>query len=338
MPFPQLSPADLIFKTTTGVVLYGLTPDYTAATTDTALVIQHKVILTGLEEGAVYHYQVKTAGEILTGDLTFHSAKGPSFDAFTFVAMGDHRTYPENHAAVANRVKAIDPDIIVDSGDLVSDGNDSTDWDPEFFVPEKDVMSRSCFFPSIGNHEGTAANYLQYFDLPTTNSGTERYYSFDYANAHFIMLDTTMTYSSGSPQYNWLESDLIANQGKHWIFAAFHHPPYSACLAHGSVLSVRNALCPLFEQYGVDMVFNGHDHNYERGLVNGIYYIVTGGGGAPLHTNGSDWWTIFSASAYQCCRIAINGDTLDFQAIKTDGTVMDSFSMTVTRCEGWTLY
>jgi hypothetical protein len=324
--------------TTTGVVLYGSTSDYTDATTDTALAMQHKVVLTGLDEGAIYHYQVKTAGEILTGDLTFHTAKGEDFDTFTFVAMGDHRTYPENHSAVANRVKAIDPDIVVDSGDLVTDGNNPAYWDPEFFVPEKDVMSRTCFFPSIGNHEGTAANYLQYFDLPTTNSGTERYYSFDYANAHFVMLDTTMTYSAGSPQYIWLENDLIANQGKQWIFAVFHHPPYSACLAHGSVLSVRSALCPLFEKYGVDMVFNGHDHNYERGYVNGVYYIVTGGGGAPLHTNGSDWWTIFSASEHHCCKISINGDSLDFEAIKTDGTVIDSFTMKKPRIEGWTLY
>lgn len=334
--------ASIIWKTdtptTTGVVLYGLTPDYTDATTDTALAVKHNVVLTGLDEGAIYHYQVKTAGEILTGDLTFHSAKGPAFDFFTFVAMGDHRSDPPKHTAVANQVKTIDPDIIVDSADLVSDGNDATDWDPEFFVPEKDVMSRSCFFPSIGNHEGNAINYLEYFDLPTTNSGTERYYSFDYANAHFIMLDTTLAYWVGTDQHNWLKADLIANQGKHWIFAAFHHPPYSACERHGSDLNVRAAFCPVFEKYGVDMVFNGHDHDYERGLVNGVYYIVTGGGGAPLHTNGSDWWTIFSASEYHCCRIDINDSSLNFQAIKPDGTVIDSFSMIVTRGEGWTLY
>jgi len=309
--------------TTGSEVQYGLTSVYTHTATDPALAMQHSVTLSGLDQGTIYHYQVKSAGETLTGDLTFHSAKGATFYSFIFVAMGDHRSNPTQHSAVADRVEAIDPDIIVDSGDLVSDGNVAANWDPQFFTPEKDVMARSCFFPGIGNHEGTAANYLDYFDLPTANSGTERYYSFDYANAHFVMLDTTIAYTTGTAQHDWLKSDLALHKDSPWLFAAFHHPPYSSS-THGSSLGVRNAFCHLFEQYGVDIVFNGHDHDYERSFVNGVYYIVTGGGGAPLYANGYNSWTQFSASEYHCCRIAITDDTLLFQAIKPDGTVIDS--------------
>jgi hypothetical protein len=210
-------------------------------------------------------------------------------------------------------------------------------WDVEFFIPEKDVMSRSCLFPSIGNHEGTAENYLDYFYLPSESSGSERYYSFDYANAHFVIIDTYSTFSAGSTQYNWLVSDLAANQSKRWLFAVFHKPPYSSS-SHGSDLTVRNTLCPLFEQYGVDIVFNGHDHDYERSYVNGVYYIVTGGGGAPLYANAYSSWTQFSASEYHCCKIAISGNLLTLQAIKPDGTVIDTFSITYTGVASWMFY
>jgi hypothetical protein len=317
-------------------VQYGLSTPYTNTVHDGGLAIQHAVTLTGLSMGSIYHYKVRSDGSDLTGDLTFHSGKDATYNSFTFVAMGDHRSNPIAHADVAHRVEIIDPELNVDSGDLTSDGDSLLTWDLEFFLPEKDVMARSCLFPSIGNHDGTAANYMDYFYLPTESSGTERYYSFDYANAHFVIIDNYSSFSAGSAQYNWLVSDLAANQSKRWMFAVFHKPPYSSS-SHGSDLTVRNTLCPLFELYGVDIVFNGHDHDYERSYVNGVYYIVTGGGGAPLYANAYSSWTQFSASAYHCCKITINGNSLNFEAIKPDGTVLDSFFLNTT-VQYWTLY
>jgi len=318
-------------------VQYGLSMPYTNITSDTVSVTLHAVTLTGLTKASIYYYQISSAGQTLSGDLTFHSGKDSTFNSFMFVAMGDHRSNPTAHSDVAQRVKIIDPELIIDTGDLTSDGNTSSTWDSQFFTPEKDVMSRCCMFPSIGNHEGNATNYLNFFYLPSASSGSERYYSFDYANAHFTILDTTITYTTGSAQYNWLVSDLSANQTKKWIFVAFHNPPYSSS-SHGSDLTIRNTLCPLFEQYGVDIVFNGHDHNYERSYANGIYYIVTGGGGAPLYANGYNSWTQFSASAYHCCKIEINNSVLNFQAIKPDGSVLDSVSIYPTSISYWALF
>jgi hypothetical protein len=304
---------------------FGLSTPYSAFANDAALVTQHAVTLTGLAQGAVYHYQVTSGGTALTGDLLFRSGKGVGYDSFLFVAMGDHRSDPAAHLSVAQRVQAIDPEIVLDVGDLTNDGTNASLWDTEFFTPEKDVMSRACLFPAIGNHEGNAANYLSYFYLPTANSGTERYYSFDYANAHFVAVDNYSSYAAGSAQYNWLAADLAANQSKAWTFVFMHAPPYSSG-QHGSDLAVRAALCPLFEAYGVDMVFTGHDHHYERAYVNGIYYVVTGGGGAPLRPVGSNSWTQFSASEFECCRINVTGKSLSMQVLRPNGTVLDSLS------------
>lgn len=309
---------------------YGVSVPYSLSVSDPALVTQHAVVLTSLTQASMYHYQVSSAGSALTSDLLLHSGKGIGYQSFTFVATGDHRTNPTVHTALANRIRTIDPEIVIDVGDLTTDGDVASNWDPEFFTPEKDVMSRTCMFPAIGNHEGTAANYLNYFYLPTTGSGTERYYSFDYANAHFVCLDNYSDYSVGSPQYVWLEKDLAANESRDWTFVFFHQPPYSSG-GHGSDLAVRSTLCPLFERYGVDMVFNGHDHDYERGYVNGVYYIVTGGGGAPLMTVGYNSWTQYSLSQYECCKISITQQDFVMQVMTPDGTVLDTVPFSARR-------
>ncbi|RLC63774.1 MAG: hypothetical protein DRI01_04615 [Chloroflexi bacterium] len=120
-------------------------------------------------------------------------------------------------------------------------------------------MKASTLFPALGNHELNHANYFDLFYLP----GNERWYSFDYGNAHFtcLQIDGFADYSIGSEQYNWLEQDL-ASTNQTWKFVFFHFPPYSSA-SHGSDLNVRAALQPLFEEHDVDIVFTGHDHSYE---------------------------------------------------------------------------
>jgi len=325
--------------TSAASVRFGLSAAYDRSTTSGALALQHAVTLTGLVPAAEYHYRVFDGGEALTPDLTFRSGKGPEWPEFSFVALGDSRSDPASFGAVANRVKSLDPEILLHMGDLVTWGDDLSYWDPEFFEPAKEILSRACLFPAPGNHEASGAAYLEYFYLPPENSGTERYYSFDYGGAHFIALDTLDSYAPGSPQYNWLRADLAARQDRQWIFVFLHYPPYSSGAGHGSDLAVRAALCPVFEEFGVDLVFSGHEHNYERSRVNGIFYIVTGGGGSPLHAVGASQWTQFSASAYHCCQISIGdgGQSLAFRAILPNGALLDSFTLSSPRATAWML-
>jgi acid phosphatase type 7 len=310
-------------------VRFGPTAAYGSTASDSASVTQHAVTITGLSQGSICHYEVSSGGTALTGDMSFHTGKDASYNSFTFVAMGDHRTDVAAHTSVANRVALIDPEIVVDAGDLTNDGTVLSGWNTEFFGPEQDVLSRSCLFPCIGNHEGNAANYLGYFYLPTGSSGTERYYSFDFANAHFISIDNYSSYTSGSTQYNWLVSDLIANQAKPWLLVYMHWGPYSSS-THGNNNTAISTLNPLFEQYGVKAVFSGHDHDYERSYSNGIYYIVTGAGGAPLYTAAQRPSSVrqFAASTHECVKCTVTGNTLVAETFRPDGTVLDSFTVT----------
>ena len=110
-----------------------------------------------------------------------------------------------------------------------------------------------------------------------------------------------------------------------------HRPPYSSG-AHGGIENpnLETHLVPLFEQYGVDMVFAGHDHHYERSYKSGVYYIVAGGGGAPLRRANQtpNPYQQHAEMTYHHCTIDIDGATATMAARYNDGTVFDSVVMT----------
>lgn len=312
-------------------VEYGLTSSLGNQTINFTNVIQHVVTLKNLSMDTTYYYRVKSNGTALSNITTFHTNKDETNPEFSFVVFGDSGTGGQDQYDIANRIKAISPELGLHSGDVIYPGGEAENFDPNYFVPYNYILKNICIFPSIGNHDivtNNGAPYLDAFFLPRNNpENTERYYSFDYGNAHFIALDVVSSpYDNGSAQYNWLESDL-ANTNKTWKFAFFHYPPYSSSF-HGSDLNVRRELSPLFEKYNVDMVFSGHDHDYERTIpINGVVYVVTGGGGFTLYNNGSSWFTALSVKVYHVIRINISNDTLNLQAIKKDGTIFDTYTL-----------
>jgi PKD repeat protein len=189
-------------------------------------------------------------------------------------------------------------------------------------------MSTTCLFPALGNHEGHAPLYYSLFSTPAGGgTGGEQWYSFDYGNAHFIALDTDYDYSLGSAQYNWLVRDLQATQAD-WSFVFTHYSPFSSG-PHGGSANEQQLLVPLFEQYEVDMVFAGHDHLYERSFRNGVYYIVTGGGGAPLYSCGttSNPLSQFCRPVHHYCTVDINGGTATFTARDSTGAAFDTLTI-----------
>ena len=102
---------------------------------------------------------------------------------------------------------------------------------------------------------------------------------------HVVMLDQYTTYTAGSTQYNWLKTDLAASTKK-WKVVVLHEPGWSAGGGHGNNTTVQNDLQPLFVQYGVAIVFGGHNHYYARASVSGVTHLTVGGGGAPLYSPG----------------------------------------------------
>jgi len=242
--------------------------------------------------------------------------------SLTFMVLGDTRSGHEAHQSVVDKMLELGPpEFYLHTGDFVDFGSDRSQWDT-FLDIEHDLMQVSTLYPAMGNHEMNHQNYFDVLHPPGP------WYSFDSGDAHFVSLqvDGYGDYTPGQPQYDWLVNDL-AGTSKPWKFVFFHIPPYSSG-EHGSNLNVRQTLCPLFEQYGVAIVFSGHDHDYERSVANGVTYIVTGGGGAPLYPKGHDNpASVYFASVHHFVQITLSGDTLHGVAIKPDGTEFDPFTI-----------
>ncbi len=312
------------------VVEYGTTPSYGSQVSDTALVTQHAVTLTGLLPDTTYYYRVLTNGVPLTGGDSFHTSRDESNPVFTFVAIGDSGCGCPDQYAVAEQIQLVNPDLLIHTGDV----DYLSDYDVSFFQPYQDIIKSKPFYTSFGNHDDMTL-YTNVFYLPDNNpAGTELYYSFDYGNAHFVALNTEQDFTPGSPQYNWLEDDL-ATTSRFWKFVYLHRPPYSTG-NQGSDLNVRSNLSPLFEQYEVDLVFAGHDHDYERTTPikdfypdrRGVIYIVTGGGGGTIFPmQAPAVWTAYAEATHHLVQVEINDSRLVLRAIKPDGTVFDSLTI-----------
>lgn len=230
----------------------------------------------GLQPGTTYAYEFQANGQTIEG--SFKTAP-VGHAAFRFVVYGDTRSRHEMHQRVADAIVKDAPDFVIHTGDLVASGNDTGLWS-KFFSIEHDLLRHAAFFPVIGNHEHNSAQYFTFLHA-------KPYYSFDWGSAHFTILDTDFSSIPDKAnfwreQFKWLERDLARNQRADLRFVIFHHPPYSAIKKRG-INEDTVKFVPLFEKYKVQAVFSGHDHAYQRFLQNGVQYIVTGGGGAPLY-------------------------------------------------------
>ncbi|MBE9471764.1 MAG: metallophosphoesterase family protein [Chloroflexi bacterium] len=309
-----------------GEVVYGATDEYGSSVTDPVIGTDHAITLAHLAPYTTYHYRVVGDGVPLSADTSFRTAAGPDQSKFTFAAFGDTRTQHQIHQEVVDSIVAITPDFVLHTGDLVYLGNMLPYWET-FFEIEGELMASTPLFPALGNHEANHQHYFDLFHLP----GNERWYTFDYGNARFISLqvDGIVDFGPGSEQHDWLERELAANT-QPWLFVYFHIPPYTSSREEPDIeQDVRQALAPLFEQYGVDVVFTGHHHNYERNEVNGVTYIVTGGGGAPLCVMEDQEPTRAAfAVAYHFVLLEIDGNHLGATVYSNQGKILDEFERT----------
>jgi hypothetical protein len=289
----------------------------------------HDVPLAGLTPDTIYHYQV-TTGATSSADHTFPTAIAPDTSFFRFVFYGDTQAgdtlTPDESVqeAIAEGILNSSPMFVIFTGDAVFRGNNYAMWGCQFFTPLASMLYSVPLFFVVGNHElGDPFLPATFFYWPY-NPGT--WYSFDYGNAHFTIVDTDADFSPGSAQYEWLVSDL-AGASNTWLFVSFHHPPYTSSLSefHPVQTAVQQILVPLFENYGVDMVLNSHVHWYERSEKNGIYYITSGGGGAELDTTQDtiNPYQQYWASTYNFCTVDVSAEELLFKARYADGTPFD---------------
>lgn len=266
--------------------------------------VYHEVRLQNLLSDSKYVYSLFIGDQLFSESASqfFYTAPdSQTKQEITFWAMGDFGDdgkplYVENQKAVSEAFKAVNPgktDLWLWLGDHAYCCGTEEQYDRQVFnTYGPALMNNIPVMPAPGNHEyyatgsGQADRKIPYFDifsLPTQAelggiaSKTEAYYSYDYGNVHLISLDSFgmdeglyRLSDSRSKQYQWLIEDLKANTLP-WVIVYFHHPPYSS-LSHVSdaeqeLLDIRRNLVPVFDEYQVDLVLNGHSHVYERSFL-----------------------------------------------------------------------
>jgi hypothetical protein len=296
---------------------------------------QHAFTITGLTPGTKTYYRVTNEGNVRRGSFT--AAPPASATHLRFFAYGDTRTYPASHDQVAAAmISAINAEPAYQTftlfmGDFVFYGNNETYWTNEFFssaYPDiRGLMALLPYQACMGNHENSSpVLFTKYFPYPWVNN---RYWSFDYGPVHVAVVDQYSTYASG-PQYDWLVNDLRSST-KTWKFVLLHEPGWSAGGGHANNNTVQAFIEPLCEQYGVAILFAGHNHYYARAVVNGVQHVTTGGGGAPLDTPVLPATNVVTATrSLDYCQIAIDDGVLRFEALSPAGALLDSFTLVRT--------
>ncbi|MBM7119129.1 metallophosphoesterase [Archangium primigenium] len=338
------------------LVRYGEGADVSRTATATATGWQHAIKLTGLSPGRTYSYVVQACGST-TGVRSFQSATGPDTRKVRFTAMGDFGT----GGSLQSKVLALlgqssrAGEFLLTLGDNAYSSGTEAEFQSNMFKPMAALLRSTPLFTTPGNHEYITKNaqpYLDNFYLPSNNpAGSERYYSFDWGPVHFVSLDSNCSSfptaeCTKALQQAWVKQDLAATR-QPWKIVFFHHPVWSSG-EHGSSTSTRNAFASLFEQYGVDLVLTGHDHNYERSKpmkgsevaasgTRGIPYLVVGSGGAtlrPFGTSQPSWSAFRDNTNVGYLDVAVDGGTLTAKFISSSNVVRDSLTLTKTVASG----
>jgi hypothetical protein len=247
-------------------------------------------------------------------------------DAVLFAIIGDSGTGGRSQYEVGaqmTKARQIFPfEFVIMLGDNIYGSERPQDFVRKFERPYEGLLSQKVlFYASLGNHDDPTQRYYKPF-----NMDGERFYTFKKGDARFFVLDSNYM---DQPQLKWLEEQLSGSNDR-WKIAFFHHPLYSSGARHGSEVDLRTRLEPLFVKYGVDVVFAGHEHFYERIVPQkGIYYFTQGGSAklregnirrGPLTAAGYDTDNVFMVAE-------LGKDSMQFQVVNRVGRRVDSGSL-----------
>jgi hypothetical protein len=258
-------------------------------------------------------------------------------DSITFVVIGDNGTGGRNQMDIARQMALTylrSPyGLVLLAGDISYYGSIDDRWEEVFVEPYGPLIDAGVEWElAIGNHEisekksDDAVEEIQAQIRRFGKPGT--YYVASHGPMDVFVLDSTLPLSTGEggpQQIAWLEEQLRASDAR-WKVALVHQPGYSSG-KHGSEPNVRDALQPLFVRHGVDVVFTGHDHHYERTLPqDGVVWIVSGAAAKLTRVDGADF-SAHAESTLQFMLVRIDGDTMDIRAVTTDGSVIDQVGL-----------
>ena len=243
-----------------------------------------------------------------------------------FVVLGDWGSGEPGQFDLAKQMAALHArfkfEVVVTVGDNIYGPERQQDMTARFERPYKPLLDAGVKFrAALGNHDGREQRKYELFGMED-----RLYYSHKAPRGSVRFYALESTYMSPE-QLKWLEEELKSHTDE-WKIVHMHHAIYSSARHHGNILSLRKSLEPLFVRYNVSVVFQGHDHTYERTKPQqGVVYFVAGSGGKlrrgdlnrrnPFFENGFDQDLVFFAGE-------ISGDSMVFQAISRTGQIVDS--------------
>jgi hypothetical protein len=264
----------------------------------------HEIRITGLKPDTKYYYAIGSRNTVLKGSYRNYFTTAPPADTKRKIRIGVfgdpgtgtvlQKSSRDNYLKL--KAGYNNAEMVIMLGDNAYNAGTETEHTLHFFdIYDNNIFDNHVIFPVPGNHEyandaGRAADhnipYYKIFTVPAhgesggISSGTPHYYSYNYGNIHFIMLDS-YGIDGGNHLYDdttnglqavWLKADLAANEGKHkWTIACLHHPPYTngshISDAENDLIAIRRKITPILERFGVDVVLAGHSHVYERSYL-----------------------------------------------------------------------
>lgn len=316
----------------------------------------HSSVMTSLEVASNYSYRVGDGSD--WSEVYTFQTRDVSSD-FTFLAFGDHGLSSEAMETTDMIVNS-EADFLILSGDISYANGEQSVWD-DYLVYNQQSMSSMPWMMVPGNHENETGYgfeaYEKRFEFPS-DSGSDYWHSFDYGPVHFAGFSTEHDYSAGSEQYQWLAADLAeANQKREqipWLIVYAHKPMYTSHddSTHDEDEALRADLEVLFVESGVDLVFWGHDHFYERTwpVINaevqqrgdGGEGKVFSGGHAPIHlivgtagrgeyqySDEQPSWSAYREQSYGIVRVSvdISGKSLQVDYVRQSGEIGDTFTL-----------
>lgn len=302
--------------------------------------IRHTFPLASLSPATRYDYVLEVGGEALwRGSFRTLPAEG---EPLRLAVVGDTGSGCEDALSVRDAILAADPDAVLHTGDTAYYWGNGEDILIRYYAALQPLLASRPVYVALGNHDvrvdgGAAA--LELIERPVSPRD-RRWYALDQGPARVIALDTNANFGPGSAQHTWLVEQLASAEDR-WLLVFFHHPPYTTT-HHGDDPRVIEELCPLFDAYGVDLVFCGHAHGYQRtfpirdGQVTeqspgpyaaaGPIYVVTGGG-SYLHEVGERDLMARTARRNHFVLVELTAGQALVEAVDVDGAVLDRFTV-----------
>lgn len=285
-------------------VKYGISPsNLNQVATVNNFTTNHEVNITGLNPSTIYYYSIGyTGADLTTGSSQIYFKTNPIQGAkgdYKFWVIGDAGTAAAGQRDARDGFLQYTNNTPIDGwiwlGDNAYEGGKDNEYQANVFSNNtyENELKRVVVWPAPGNHDynnnipfSPDPAYYDIFTLPTQAeagglaSGTEKYYSYNYGNVHFLSIDS---YDEGrdatDPMAQWIANDLAANT-QPWVIAYWHHPPYTkgshnsdnSNFLDGELVDMRENILPILENGGVDLVLNGHSHCYERSFLIDSHY------------------------------------------------------------------